>query len=102
MRVDAYPSSGSSPFHHYWVTVMEPLRLEHCDLGLDATLIGLAGMVRGHVRGLLQEASDERHRLPLLVRLYLADLDRSLGSLLLCKTLLIRWEYDDEARHSSV
>ncbi len=90
VRVDAYPGSGTSPFDHYYVVVLEDLRLEHRDLGLDAAIIGLAEHVARRVRALLQERSHERERLlPLLARLHLADLDGSLGRLLVRSTRLI-------------
>ena len=91
VQVDAYPSSGSSPFRHYYVVVLEELGLAHCDLGLDAALIGLTEEVGEKVRAVLADPSDERRRvLPLLLRLHLADLDGSLGRLLEHSTRLVR------------
>lgn len=90
VRVDAYPWSGTSPFDHHYVVVLEDLRLGHCDLGLDAAIVGLAEQVAKRVRAVLQERSDDRERLlPLLARLHLADLDGSLGRLLVRSTRLI-------------
>lgn len=96
VRVEAYPASGPSPFHDYWVAVLNPLRLEYSDYGLDATLVGLASRVGKRVRDLLDERTEERRRLlPLLVRLLLAEEDGSLGSLLERSTVLVDWDYDE-------
>ncbi len=80
---EAHPKSGPSPARDTWLLIVEPMRIHHADLGLDAAFIGLAKRVGKRVRALLAEGSEERARLlPLLVRLHLADCDGSLATLL--------------------
>lgn len=94
VRIEAYPASGTSVFHDYWVAVFEDLRVEQCDVGLDAAIIGLASQVSNRVEILLSGPSEERRdHLPLLLRLWAADQDGSLGSLLQRSTVLVGWEY---------
>lgn len=98
--VYAYPRSDGHPCHDDWTLAIEPLGLWHSDVGLDAALIGLTERAAQRVRGLLADA-DERHRqLPLLLRLYLAERDGSLGRLLERSTHLVRWEGSVTDRHS--
>lgn len=83
VAVEAHPTSDASPFWDTWLLIVEPLRIHHADLGLDAALIGLAARVGTRVRTLLGDRSEERTRLlPLLVRLHVADRDGSLATLL--------------------
>ena len=77
------PSRAPARPRDTWLLIVEPMRIHHADLGLDAAFIGLAKRVGKRVRALLAEGSEERARLlPLLVRLHLADCDGSLATLL--------------------
>lgn len=90
VTVEAHPRSGTSQCHDTWLLIVDPLRIHHADLGLDAAFIGLAGRVRERVCALLREGGEERTRLlPLLIRLDLADRDGSLAKLLERWTLVV-------------
>lgn len=96
LRVEAYPASGNSFVDDYWVAVFEELGVQHVDLGLDAASIGLAIEVSARVEELLSEPDEQRRRLlPILLRLWLAEHEGSLGSLLHRSTVLVGWEYDE-------
>ena len=66
-------------------------------MGLDATLIGLTHKVRARVGELLAEDDAAESRLfPLLLRLWLADRDGCLGSLLQASARLWSYDYEEE------
>jgi len=88
------PGSGLSLNDDWWTASLPALDIEHTDYGTDAALIGLMSKVRAEVKERLADPAPDEN-LALLLRLWLANEDGELGTLLNESARLIDWDYKE-------
>lgn len=98
-HVKVWLSGGhKSPTNGIWGASLLELDVNHSDLGLDATLVGLTDQVSARVTQLLGQDDERREsHLPLLLRLWLEDQAGRLGAFLESAAVLVNWEYELDA-----
>lgn len=82
--VDVFPWSGTNLTNDWWGAQIYELHISGADLGLDAALMSLASQVAGAVPELLADRLvNGGPQIGLLLRLWLAERDGSLGRLIM-------------------
>lgn len=92
--VELRPCSGLDLADDSWTASFPPFDVRFTDLGTDAALIGLTGLLRQELRDRLADprlGDDPR----LLMRLWLAERDGELGSLLSRSARRFGWSYEE-------
>jgi hypothetical protein len=92
------PGSGPSLSQDWWSARVDSLDIEHTGYGVDDTLVELTRKVRGAVRERLAEGDYDQASLPVILRLWMADQEQRLRTVLEEEARLYDPDYEDCAK----